>query len=173
VPALSAAGPGEGAVLAPDSVPSAEADDPRNLELEIMTAAVAALRQELARSYAHSQKLTQEGERLRALVSSLRRQLGKRNRENKVLKNRLKALEKKLQEITTPPPEENRTEPRLGTFPETPSVAGSGAEAAAVSPAPPAVPTALPENQPAGGAHRGEPVSGTADMDTAPTAESE
>jgi len=139
-----------------------------------MTAAVAALRQELARSYTHSQKLTQEGERLRALVSSLRRELGKRSRQNKVLKNRLEALERKLQEITTTPPEENRPEPRLGTFPETPPVAGSGAEAAAASPAPSAVPTATPENQqPAGDADRGEPVSSTADTDTAPTVESE
>lgn len=100
----TAPAPGGGGIPSPGPNPAA-ASDPRDLQVEIMTEAVAALRHELARSYGHSQRLTQQGERLRALVGSLRHEIGKQKRENRALRHRLQVLERRLQEMTTPPPE--------------------------------------------------------------------
>jgi hypothetical protein len=70
-----------------------------------MNEAVAALRQEVARSYERSEVISKENDRLRALVASLQRDLGKSRTENRALRNQIRALEKQLHEIHTPPPD--------------------------------------------------------------------
>ncbi len=79
--------------------------DVRDQQIDILAGAVSALREEIARSYEHSQQLAQETERLRALVASLRRELDRRRGESKALRNHVRTLEKMLSEIVTPAPE--------------------------------------------------------------------
>ena len=104
-----------------------------------MNEAVAALRQEVARSYERSETLSKENDRLRALVASLQRDLGKNRAENKTLRNQIRALEKRLHEIRTPPPDTaeqpEAAEPRVLPQPGTRRAAPSSP---ASPPAPPA-----------------------------------
>jgi hypothetical protein len=123
-------------------------------QFEIMAEAVMALREELARSYEHSQQLTQEVSRLRAVVASLRQELAKAKGSSGVLRDHVRALEKKLHEIEGPssaPPSNPATAPDQ---PRAASKQGPGASAPAPAPAPaapsrPAPPSAdsLPADQ--------------------------
>jgi hypothetical protein len=131
-----------------------------------MNAALAALRQELARSYGHSQKLTQQGDRLRALVSSLRRDLAKRARENKALKDELEALQRKLEEIAVPPPEEGRASTQSGAPHDQPRAATPAAMA-------PAAPTAPPSSEGTARAAAEPPASAAQQPAAPPIVESE
>lgn len=92
---------------APSAPPPAAAPavDARERQFEIMNEAVAALRQEVSRSYAQTEELTREADRLRALVTSLRRDLSKSRDENKALKSHIRELERRLHEVRTPAPE--------------------------------------------------------------------
>jgi hypothetical protein len=84
------------------ATPSTDAADK---QFEILTEAVDALRQEVARGDARSQELVKENKRLRALVDSLLRDLTKSRGEDQRLKNQVQALEKQLREIGVTPPE--------------------------------------------------------------------
>ena len=76
----------------------------RDRQMAILTDAVAALRQEIARSYSHSQELVQETQQLRSQVARLRTELAKSREENQTLKTQIRTLEKRLREIHTPAP---------------------------------------------------------------------
>jgi hypothetical protein len=77
--------------------------DPREKQIELLTDAVMALRQEVGRSYEHSQRLTQENEKLRGVVAGLRRELAKEKGGSKVLREQLESLEKRMRELEPPP----------------------------------------------------------------------
>jgi hypothetical protein len=83
---------------------SAPANDTRERQLEILNEAVSALRQEAARSYERTNELARETERLRGLIASLQRRLAKSRDQNRGLLDHIHDLEKKLEEIGTPPP---------------------------------------------------------------------
>jgi hypothetical protein len=83
---------------------SAPAIDTRERQLEILNEAVSALRQEAARSYDRTNELARETERLRGLIASLQRRLVKSRDQNRGLLDHVHDLEKRLQEIDTPPP---------------------------------------------------------------------
>jgi chromosome segregation ATPase len=106
-----------------------------------MNEAVAALRQEVARSYERSETLSKENDRLRALVTSLQRDLGKNRAENKTLRNQIRALERRLHEIGPSPPDTaeqpETAEPRVLPQPSTRRAA----------PSRPASPPAPPEDE--------------------------
>jgi cell division septum initiation protein DivIVA len=93
-----------------------------------LTDAVTALREEVARSYAHSQGLTQENEKLRAVVASLRRELAKGKGANKELKDHLQSLENRMRELRPPPLEPS-------TAPNAPAATAPGPNAPAAPPA--------------------------------------
>lgn len=93
------------------ATPSTDAADK---QFEILTEAVDALRQEVARGDTRSQELLKENKRLRALVDSLLRDLTKSRGEDQRLKNQVQALEKQLREIGVTPPEA-AGEPREGS----------------------------------------------------------
>jgi len=118
---------------------------------------VIALRQEVARSYQRSEELGQENERLRTLVASLRRELGKSRSENKTLQEHLHALEKRLHEISSPPPSGGGEGPPAN---EPPAPAPAEPTAASAPPAPPPAAPAPPQTggnpAPAQGADRAE-----------------
>ncbi len=78
-------------------------NDVRDRQIDMLTEAVTALRQEVAKSYENSQRLTQENEKLRQVVASLRRELNKGKGANNVLKDHLQALEKRMRELRPPP----------------------------------------------------------------------
>ena len=100
----------------PPAAPSSEA---RDRQFDILNEAVAALRQEVARGYERAQELGEQNEWLRELVTSLRSDLRKSRDRNKSLDDRLQVLQKKLHEISAPPPEETAvTEPRGAASPE-------------------------------------------------------
>jgi hypothetical protein len=63
--------------------------DPREKQIELLTDAVTALRQEIGRSYEYSQRLTQENEKLRGVVAGLRRELAKEKGGSKALREQL------------------------------------------------------------------------------------
>ena len=101
----------------PPPPPAAPSSEARDRQFDILNAAVAALRQEVARSYERAQELGEQNEWLRELVTSLRRDLRKSRDRNKSLNDHLQVLQKKLHEISAPPPEKTAvTEPR-GTAP--------------------------------------------------------
>ena len=102
-PAVTYARPPATAYSPPTAVYSG--GDARERQFEIMNEAVAALRQEVARGYERTDALAQDNERLRALVSSLQRDLGRSRSENQALKNQIRSLERQLHEIHTPPPD--------------------------------------------------------------------
>jgi len=83
---------------------SSPANDARERQLGILNEAVSALRQEAARSYGRTNELTRETERLRGLVATLQRRLVKSRDQNRELLNHVRDLEKRLEEIGTPPP---------------------------------------------------------------------
>jgi len=130
--------------------------DARERQFEIMNEAVAALRQEVARSYERTDALAKDNERLRALISSLQRDLGRSRAENQALKNRIHALERQLHEVHTPPPdsveEPEAAAPRLMPQPS----------ARAAAPPRPANPPAANEAPPpeAAGGDFAEPTPG-------------
>jgi hypothetical protein len=115
---------------------AAPSEDARDRQFEILNEAVAALRQEVSRSYERAEELGAENERLRALVASLRRDLRKSRGANKSLDDQLRALEKKLSEIGSPPPEGGAESPEERTAPTSPS------------PHPPEAPPPPPQAQP-------------------------
>jgi hypothetical protein len=103
-----------------------------------MNEAVAALRQEVARSYERSEVISKENDRLRALVASLQRDLGKSRTENKTLRNQIRALEKRLHEIRTPPPDTAQQEEAAPRVLPQPSTRGVAPSVPSRPPAPPA-----------------------------------
>lgn len=110
----------------------------RDRQMEILTEAVAALRQEIARSYAYSDGLVEETKKLHVQITSLKRELGESKQENQALKNQIRTLEKRLREIRTPPPE-GAAGPAPATGPP-----GDGAAAASPAPTPPSAATNSP-----------------------------
>lgn len=121
----------------PPPPPAAPSSEARDRQFDILNEAVAALRQEVARSYERAQELDEQNEWLRELVTSLRRDLRKSRDRNKSLNDHLQVLQKKLREISAPPPEKTAvTEPRGAASPE-----------AKATPAPP--PTQPPTQPPA------------------------
>jgi len=119
----------------PPASPPPAASDIRDRQFEILTEAVTALRQEVARSYAHSQELTQENQRLRALVAALRSELGKTREQNKAIQNQLRTVEKRLKETRIPPPETGKTVAG-GEPPDSGKTAGGTAEPETKAPEP-------------------------------------
>jgi hypothetical protein len=115
---------------------AALSEEARDRQFEILNEAVAALRQEVLRSYERAEELGAENQRLRALVASLRRDLRKSRSANKSLDDQLRALEKKLSEIGSPPPEGGAESPEERTEPTSPS------------PNPPESPPPPPQAQP-------------------------
>jgi hypothetical protein len=99
----------------PAATPS---DEARDRQFEILNEAVAALRQEVSRSYARAEELGAENRRLRALVASLRQDLRKSRSANKALDDHLRTLEKRLSEISSPPQENPTPETGGATAPE-------------------------------------------------------
>ena len=83
--------------------PPPTSNDGRDRQFEILIEAVTALRQEVSRSSERSSDLARETERLRSIVASLRRHLTKSREENRVLRDHVHALEKRLEEVRTPP----------------------------------------------------------------------
>jgi chromosome segregation ATPase len=90
--------------------PPSPALDVRERQFEILTEAVTALRQEVSRSYAHSQQMTQENQRLRALVAALKNELVKTRSDNKAIRSQLRTVEKRLREVRSTPPEPKAVE---------------------------------------------------------------
>jgi septal ring factor EnvC (AmiA/AmiB activator) len=138
---------------APSAPPPAAtpAVDARERQFEIMNEAVAALRQEVSRSYAQTEELTREADRLRALVTSLRRDLSKSRDENKALKSHIRELERRLHEVGTPAPEAE------GSAMQPPRDAAAQRQAAPPPPAPaaPAIPPPQAPAEPAPGVAEG------------------
>jgi septal ring factor EnvC (AmiA/AmiB activator) len=83
------------------AAPSADA---RERQIAILTEAVAALRQEIARGYTHSQELLEETKRLRIQVRTLREELDRSRAENQQLRAQVRTLERRLGEIRVTPP---------------------------------------------------------------------
>ena len=86
--------------LPTSATPSTDASDK---QFEILTEAVDALRQEVARGDTRWQELLKEHKRLRAQVDSLLRDLTKSRGEDQSLRNQVQALEKQLREIGVTP----------------------------------------------------------------------
>ncbi len=84
---------------------SSTGTDAREQQFEILTQAVTALCQEIARNNGRSEELTAEKARLRARVASLRRELTTSEDEDERLRNRAQALEKQLREVGAAVPE--------------------------------------------------------------------
>jgi LysM repeat protein len=76
----------------------------RDKQLDILTEAVNALHQEVARNDARSDELLKENKRLRTQVDSLLRDLTRSREEDQRLKKKLQALKKELREIVETPP---------------------------------------------------------------------
>src|SRR5207244_9774397 len=100
--------------------------------------------------YEHSQQLTQENEKLREVVASLRREIARGKGANKVLKDHLQALEKRMRELRPEPLEPSTSSP--GTAPPS---AGSGQGPPANEAPPPAA-----EPSGGGGLDTGPPAAG-------------
>jgi LysM repeat protein len=83
------------------ATPSTEA---RDMQLEILTQAVHALQQEVARNDTRAEELLKENQRLRDEVNSLLRDLAKSREQDQRLRKRLQALEDQLREIAKAPP---------------------------------------------------------------------
>jgi LysM repeat protein len=91
---------------------TAAPSDAREQQFEILTQAVTALCQEIARNNERSEELTAERTRLRAKVASLRRELDGSEAEDARLRNRAEALEKQLREVGAALPEAPKEPPR-------------------------------------------------------------
>ena len=121
-PALASAGPESGGGA-------------RDAQLAILTEAVTALRQEISRSYAHSQELMEETKRLRVQLKSMRTELEAARGENKKLRDQVRTLERRLKEIRVTPPVDAQA-------------AQAPAPAAPAAPEPPAAAEPAPEEAP-------------------------
>jgi len=86
--------------------------DARELQFEILTQAVNALSQEIARNNQRSEELTEESARLRARVESLRRELASSEGEDDRLRSRAEALEKQLREVGAAVPDASSERPK-------------------------------------------------------------
>ncbi len=75
----------------------------RDKQLEILTQAVIALHQEVARNDTRSEELLKENERLRAEVNSLLRDLDKSREANQRVKKKLRFLQEQLRAIAEGP----------------------------------------------------------------------
>jgi LysM domain len=84
--------------------PTTRSIEAREKQFEILTQAVAALHQEIARNDSRSEELLKENKRLRAQVEELLRDLSKGRAEDQRLNDQLQALEKELREIAATPP---------------------------------------------------------------------
>ena len=93
---------------------------PRDQQIAILTEAVTALREEIARSYTHSQELLEETKRLRAQLRSMRSELEKTRGENEKLRAHVRTLEKRLQEIRVTPPVAGQPAPPPAEAPAAP-----------------------------------------------------
>jgi hypothetical protein len=82
---------------------TAPALESRDKQLEILTQAVIALHQEVARNDAQSEKLLKENERLRAEVDSLLRDLDKSRDANQRVRKKLRVLQERLRTIAESP----------------------------------------------------------------------
>jgi LysM repeat protein len=82
---------------------TAPAPDSRDKQLEILTQAVIALHQEVARNDARSEKFLKENERLRGEVDSLLRDLDRSRDANQRVKKKLRALQEQLRAIAESP----------------------------------------------------------------------
>ena len=82
------------------------------MQFEILTQAVTALCQEIARNNQRSQELSDESVRLRARVESLRRELANSESEDDRLRSRAEALEKQLREVGVALPETTAEPPK-------------------------------------------------------------
>jgi hypothetical protein len=141
--------PAASLAAAPSPSAGVPSDDPLERQFEILNEAVAALRKEVARSYDRAQDLGTENERLHALIASLRRDLGKSRRATKSLTNRLQALEKRLHEISSPPPQATTaTETRVPPTEMRPAAAPTQPSPTTAPPSP--SPSPLPSPDPAG-----------------------
>ncbi len=96
------------------SPPTAAPSDARQQQFEILTQAVTALCEEIARSTERSEELTAERTRLRAKVASLRRELEGSEAEDERLRGRAEALEKQLREVGATLPEAPEVRSRAG-----------------------------------------------------------
>jgi LysM repeat protein len=96
---------------------TAAPSDAREQQFEILTQAVTALCQEIARNNERSEELTAESMRLRAKVASLRRELDSSEAEDERLRSRAEALEKQLREVGATLPEAPKEDPRAGVAP--------------------------------------------------------
>ncbi len=97
-------GPAPAAVIRPAQQPEPSAsNENRDRQFEILNEAVSALRQEASRSYERASNLARDTERLRGAVDSLQRRLAKSRGDNRELLDHIQDLEKRLQEVGTPP----------------------------------------------------------------------
>jgi LysM repeat protein len=94
-----------------EEAPPPSPTDARELQFEILTQAVTALCQEIARNNSRSQELSEESVRLRARVESLRRELANSDSEEEQLRSRAEALEKQLREVGVALPEASPERP--------------------------------------------------------------
>jgi LysM repeat protein len=108
-----ATGPGAtGGISLAEEASAPSPTDARELEFEILTQAVTALCQEIARNNSQSEELSEEGVRLRARVDSLRRELANSDSEDERLRSRAEALEKQLREVGVAVPEASADRPK-------------------------------------------------------------
>ena len=117
---------------------SSPANDSRERQFEILNEAVSALRQEAARSYERTSELSRETERLRGLIASLQRRLVKSRDQNRELLDHIHDLEKRLEEIGTPPPVPVESPAPSGPHPVAEAPASPPPRAPEPAPTPPA-----------------------------------
>jgi LysM repeat protein len=111
-----------------EEAPPPSPTDARELQFEILTQAVTALCQEIARNNSRSQELSDESVRLRARVDSLRRELANSESEDDQLRSRAEALEKQLREVGVALPEATAEPPKTEAEPaQAPAAPKTGA----------------------------------------------
>ena len=121
--------------------------DAREMQFEILTQAVTALCQEIARNNQRSQELSEESVRLRARVESLRRELANSESEDDRLRSRAEALEKQLREVGGALPETTAEPRRVDVKPDPIPASPKGA---AAEPEAPPLASARARPEPAG-----------------------
>jgi LysM domain-containing protein len=115
------------APVTPSAVPT-PSTEARDKQLDILTQAVNALHQEVARNDTRSLELLTENKRLRAEVDSLLRDLSRSRDVNHRVKKKLQTLQERLREIAEIPPLAAPDQPdRRGTSAEIPPRASSDA----------------------------------------------
>ena len=139
---VTSRGPSPGISLA-EEAPGTSPTDARELQFEILTQAVTALCQEIARNNSRSQELSEESVRLRARVDSLRRELANSEGDDGQLRSRAEALEKQLREVGVAVPEASvdrpKTDGKPAQAPARPKSSASKAGDAALAGAQPRV----------------------------------